>query len=105
MKILYYKDISLPEVLEILEKRMSENELKEGQKKMYEYVKKFSKIPADKAKEIIDKLMNQLNLTRDICVQIVNIMPTNIEELRSILPSDKYFSREDLEKILSIIHK
>lgn len=105
MKVLYYKDVSLPEVLEILDKRMSEDNVKEGQKKMYDYVKKFSKIDPKKAKEIIDKLMNQLNLTRDICVQIVNIMPSNIEELRAILPSDRYFSKEELEKILTIIHK
>jgi DNA-directed RNA polymerase subunit F len=30
-------------------------------------------------------------------------MPAHIEELRSILPSDKYFSREELEKILKKI--
>lgn len=72
---------------------------------MYDYVKKFSKVKPEKAKEIIDKLMNQLNLTRDICVQILNIMPSNVEELRAILPSDKYFSKEELDKILSIIHK
>ncbi|MFP3190440.1 MAG: RNA polymerase Rpb4 family protein [Thermoproteota archaeon] len=105
MRIIYYKDVSLPEVLEILEKRISEDNVKEGQKKMYDYVKKFSKVKPEKAKEIIDKLMNQLNLTRDICVQILNIMPSNVEELRAILPSDKYFSKEELDKILSIIHK
>jgi Uncharacterized protein conserved in archaea len=104
MKIIYYKDISVYEAFELLEKRINKNgNIKDGQKKMYEYLKKVSKIDAKKAEEIIERLCKELNLTRTIAVQIVNIMPTHIEELRSILPTDRYFSKEELEKILKIL--
>jgi DNA-directed RNA polymerase subunit F len=92
------------EALKLLEKRLSENgNIKDGQKRMAEYLRKISKIDAEKAEELIDTLCKEVNLTRTIAVQIVNLMPTHIEELRSILPSDKYFSREELEKILKIL--
>jgi DNA-directed RNA polymerase subunit F len=104
VKIIYYKDISVAEALKLLEKRLSENgNIKDGQKRMAEYLRKISKIDAEKAEELIDTLCKEVNLTRTIAVQIVNLMPTHIEELRSILPSDKYFSREELEKILKIL--
>jgi len=104
VKIIYYKDISVAEALELLEKRLNENgNIKDGQKRMAEFLRKISKIDANKARELIDTLCKELNLTRSVAVQIVNIMPTHIEELRSILPSDRYFSKEELEKILKIL--
>ncbi len=103
MKIISYKDISLAEALELLEKRLSEGEVNENQKKMYEYLKRFSKINAERARELVDKLTSELNLPRSDAVQIVNIMPTNLEELRNILQSDRYYTNEELKKILEII--
>ncbi len=105
MKIISYKDISLAEALELLEKRISEGELNENQNKMYEYLKKFSKISADRARELIERLTSELNIPRYDAVQIVNIMPTSLDELRNILQSDRYYRDEELKKILDILEK
>jgi len=103
MKIIYYKDISLPEALELLEKRINENNFNENQKKMYDYLKKFSKFDADKSRKIIERLTSELNLTRDVAIQIVNINPVHEEELKILIPSEIYLSSQQYKQILSIL--
>lgn len=105
MKIISYRDITLAEALELLEKRMNEGELNENQKKMLEYLRKFSKIDSDKAKKLVERLTTELNIPRSDAVQIVNMMPTNLEELRNIIQSDRYYTTEELQRILKVIRE
>jgi len=103
MKVIFYKDITLAEALELLEKRAQEGELNENQKKMYEYLKKFAKIDARKAGALVEKLVTEFNVPRTDAIQIVNMMPTNIDELRNLLQSERYYSNDDLQKILKVL--
>ncbi|HLI46996.1 MAG TPA: RNA polymerase Rpb4 family protein [Geobacterales bacterium] len=103
MKVIFYKDITLAEALELLEKRAQEGELNENQKKMYDYLKKFTQIDAEKAKALVEKLVTEYNVSRPDAIQIVNMMPSNIDELRNLLQSERYYSNEDLQKILKVL--
>ncbi|MEM0080043.1 MAG: RNA polymerase Rpb4 family protein [Nitrososphaerota archaeon] len=108
-KIISQTPLSLPEVKEILEER--EAKLDSIQLRVLEYTRKFSKVSADKAREMINELMDKFNLTREEAVQIVNICPTTIEELRSVLSGYKrlvsflLFSEEKLNEIVEVVKK
>ncbi len=88
------KMISLPEVKEILSKVDTES-MDQIQRWTHDYVSKFSKIDA-KAK--------QCDLTEGEAVEIVNILPRSLPELRSFTFGwKKLILSETLEKILKII--
>jgi len=108
-KIIQQTPLSLPEVKEILEQRRER--LDAMQLRVLEYARKYSKLSPSKAKQLIEELMLNFELTREEAVQIVDICPTNIEELRSILSGYKrlvsfiLFSEDKLQAIVNLIEK
>ncbi len=108
-KIISRIPISLPEV----EKLMKQNEenLTTLQQRVLNYARKYSKLPADKAEKLIQELMEKFELTREEAVQIVDICPTHIEELRAVLSGYKrlvsflLFSEEKLQAIVDLVKK
>jgi len=96
-------DITVSEALEILSKQ---EDLKQYQKMVLEYLKEVCKIPADKARELVDRLMKETGLSRKEAVMIANILPKSKYEIMAILSGgrDKEFlTLEKVEKIKSII--
>ena len=97
--------ISLPEVKEILSKENVDS-MDQIQRWTYDYVSKFSKIEPKAAKKMKDELINQCGLTEEEAVEIVNILPKSLPELRSfIFGWKKLILSETLEKILKIINE
>ena len=95
--------ISLPEVKEILSGSNPES-LDQIQRWTFDYVSKFSKIEAKAAKKMKQELIKQCNLTEEEAVEIVNILPRSLPELRSFTFGwIKLILSETLEKILKII--
>ncbi len=95
--------ISLSEVKEILGK-VDVEEMDQIQRWTYDYVSKFVSIEPKEAKEMKKQLMKECELTQDEAVEIVNIRPTSLAELRSfIFGWKKLILAETLEKILKII--
>ena len=95
--------ISLPEVKEILSKGDPES-MDQIQRWTHDYVSKFSKIEVKAAKKIKQDLIKQCGLTEDEAVEIVNILPRSLPELRSFTFGwKKLILSETLEKILKII--
>ena len=95
--------ISLPEVKEILSKGDLESR-DQIQRWTYDYVSKFSKIEPKAAKKMKQELIKQCNLTEEEAVEIVNILPGSLPELRSFTFGwKKLILSETLEKILKII--
>ena len=95
--------ISLPEVKEILDKANTET-MDQIQRWTHDYVTKFAKIDPKKAKKMKEKLIQECSLTETEAVEIVNIMPTSIEELRAFTFGWKKLILTDiLEKMLKII--
>ena len=95
--------LSLPEVKEILSKRDIES-MDQIQRWTHDYVSKFAKIEPKTAKKMKQDLINQCDLTEEEAVEIVNILPKSLPELRSFTFGwKKLILSETLEKILKII--
>jgi len=95
--------ISLVEVKEILGK-VDVEEMDQIQRWTYDYVSKFVSIDIKDAKEMKKRLIKECELTEDEAVEIVNIRPTSLAELRSFTFGwKKLILAETLEKILKII--
>ena len=95
--------ISLPEVKEILSKGNPES-MDQIQRWTHDYVSKFSKIEPSAAKKMKQELINKCGLTEEEAVEIVNVLPKSLPELRSFTFGwKKLILSETLEKILKII--
>jgi DNA-directed RNA polymerase subunit F len=70
----------------------------------YDYVAKFSKLDSKEAKEMKKQLVKECDLTEEEAVEIVNIRPTSLAELRSFTFGwKKLILAETLVKMLNII--
>ena len=95
--------VSTSEVKEILEQEDPEK-MDQIQRWTYDYVSKFSKIDAKTAKKMKQDLVKECELTEEEAVEIINIMPTTLAELRSFTFGwKKLILAETLEKMLKII--
>ena len=95
--------LSIPEVKEILSKRDVES-MDQIQRWTHDYVSKFSKIEPKAAKKMKHDLINQCGLTEEEAVEIINILPKSLPELRSFTFGWKKLILSDtLKKILKII--
>jgi len=95
--------ITLPEVREILSKQDIES-MDQIQRWTYDYVSKFAKIEPKVAKKMKQELISQCGLTEEEAVEIVNVMPKSLPELRSFTFGwKKLILSETLEKILKVI--
>ena len=95
--------ISLSEVKEILGKEDPEN-MDQIQRWTFDYVSKFVKIDPKDAKKMHQQLVKECELTDEEAVEIVNIRPTTLAELRSFTFGwKKLILAETLEKMLKII--
>ena len=102
-EVLKREIIALSEVKKILES-VPEDEMDQIQRWTYDYSKKFSKTDYDRTKIMIDNLINEGNLTTEEAVELVNVMPTSLEELRAFTFGwKKLIVTEKLEKIKSIL--
>ena len=97
--------ISLSEVKEILGK-VDVEEMDQIQRWTYDYVSKFTSMDSKVAKEMKKQLIKDCELTEDEAVEIVNIRPTSMAELRSFTFGwKKLILAETLEKMLKIIQE
>ena len=99
------QSISLSEVKEILGK-VDVEEMDQIQRWTYDYVSKFVTIDPKVAKDMKKQLIKECELTEDEAVEIVNIRPTSMAELRSFTFGwKKLILAETLEKMLKIIQE
>ncbi len=95
--------ISIPEVKEILEKEDPET-MDQIQRWTYDYVTKFTKMDAKDAKKMKQELVKECGITEEEAVEIVNIRPSTLAELRSFTFGwKKLILAEPLEKMLKLI--
>jgi len=98
------KLLTTPEANQILEK-IDVEKADQIQKRTLDYTTKFSKATAESAKKLRKELETQCGLSEEEAVELVNIMPKSIEELRTFTSGwRKLLSTETLEKILKILH-
>lgn len=95
--------ITLPEVKEILE-RVKPDDMDQIQRWTYDYVGKFAKTNSKMAQKMVKQLIQQCELKEEEAAEVVNIMPTSLEELRAFTFGwKKLILTDNLEKILNIL--
>ena len=95
--------VSLSEVKELLKTQDPEN-MDQIQRWTFDYVSKVSSINAESAKKMKNELVKECKLTEDEAVELINICPKTMSELRSFTFGwKKLVLTETLEKILKII--
>lgn len=103
-KIVEEKEITIAEAKKILEE---EGELNPFQQRSFDYVNKSSKIEASKAEKLVKKLSERFDVGKGVAIQIVNCMPSTVEELRVffVASKKKIIMTSKLEEILKLLDK
>ena len=97
--------ISISEVKEILGKHDPES-MDQIQRWTYDFATKFAKVDPKDAQKMKQKLIKECGLTDEEAVEVINIQPTSLPELRSFTFGwKKLILSETLEKILKIINE
>lgn len=95
--------ITLPQVKEILE-IVKPDEMDQIQRWTFDYVGKFAKTDSRKAQKMVKQLIEKCELKEEEAVEVVNVMPKSLEELRAFTFGwKKLILTDNLEKILSIL--
>ncbi|HXW36678.1 MAG TPA: RNA polymerase Rpb4 [Nitrososphaerales archaeon] len=96
--------LTIPEANQILQK-IDLEKADQIQKRTLDYTSKFSKATPEGAKKIRKQIQEECGLTEEEAVEVVNIMPKTIEELRTFTSGwRKLLPTETLDKILKILH-
>jgi DNA-directed RNA polymerase subunit F len=97
------KILTLSEAYQILEK-IDVEKADQIQKRTLDYASKFAKISAESAKKLRKQLETECGLSDEETVEVINIMPKSIEELRTFTAGwRKLLPTETLEKMLKIL--
>jgi DNA-directed RNA polymerase subunit F len=109
------KSVSIPEVKKIMEdvkEKMTEIRPEEGmshfQEITYNYVNNFAKISQKEALKIKNFLMDKYKIEEIYAINIINVNPQTVPELRTILEKSyegKSLNDEELQEILYSIEE
>lgn len=95
--------VTLPHVKEILESTKPDD-MDQIQRWTVDYVTKFAKADSKKAQKMVRQLVDQCDLTEEEAVEVVNIMPVSLEELRAFTFGwKKLILTETLDRMLNIL--
>jgi len=98
------KKLTLPQVRGLLES-VGEQNLDQFQRRTFDYVSKFSKVDAEAAEKLAEKLVTEFGLEDEEAVQIINCAPKSIEELRVFLAGGrKIIETSKLEGIIELLN-
>jgi len=97
------KLLTIPEAHQILQK-IDIEKADQIQKRTLDYASKFAKATPESAKKLRKELETECGLSAEEAVEVVNVMPKSIEELRTFTSGwRKLLPTETLEKILKIL--
>jgi DNA-directed RNA polymerase subunit F len=97
------KLLTIPEAHQILQK-IDIVKADQIQKRTLDYTTKFAKATPESAKKLRKELETECGLGEEEAVEVVNVMPKSIEELRTFTSGwRKLLPTETLEKILKIL--
>ncbi len=99
------KNLTIAELKDILEKQEAQRELSTLENVTLDYARKLDKIgDPEKARRLVDELMEKYGLPEEYAVQLVNILPRVPGEVRMILsPLNRIFSDDEIQDILNLL--
>ena len=96
--------LALPQGKKVLE-AIGEENLDQFQRRTLDYVNKFSKLDAEAAETLLEKLVKEFGLDEAEAVQVVNCMPETVDELRVFLAGGrKIIETVKLDAIVSLLN-
>ena len=103
MEVLNKKIITPSYVKNILSKNKEKRNLLYVEERTLKFLNVTYKLDEKQEKEILEELKD-INLPDEVKIQILEILPKNEEELRTVLYTHS-LSKQDMEKILDVIRK
>jgi DNA-directed RNA polymerase subunit F len=102
-RVVARKEITISEAKGLMDKIESPSQF---QIRTKEYVDKFAKLDAEKASELLQEFL-KLNIERTDAIQVVNSMPSSLEELRVFFSSGRkrLIATTQLEEMLKLLDK
>ncbi|MFW9799214.1 MAG: RNA polymerase Rpb4 family protein [Candidatus Thorarchaeota archaeon] len=105
-EIISEEETTLPRVKKLLSQRAKDGELSFQQNITLEHASAFSKMAPAAADKLVERLIKNFGITRAQAVQVVNIAPTTVEELRTILDArSTSITDEQILEIAEIVKK
>ncbi|VVB59013.1 Uncharacterised protein [Candidatus Anstonella stagnisolia] len=98
------KPVTLAQVEELLAKRSGEGDFGYEQQKSLEYSKRFAKVSAKKAHELLEQLQEEFGVPYEVAVKIVDVIPKHHSQLRVLIGASAV-SEEKQKKILEMLSK
>lgn len=108
-KVVEMKPIFMQEVKEVLKQRKadSDKELNYEQETTFKYIEKFAKLTEKQSKDLYEAL-NEIAFLKDneeLKYQIINVIPTRVEQLQLILPKSVTPSEDELKQVIELTKK
>jgi DNA-directed RNA polymerase subunit F len=106
MEVLEEKYVSWHDARKVLDKKLKDSEPGYEQKNALEHLKKFSKLTDKDAKEMWEGLEKAAKLKERQIIAVINMMPKDMDELRTLFANEIVSVTEDQKKqILSVVKK
>src|SRR3989344_8302857 len=94
------------EAKKLIEERVKNDEPKYEQKNAVSILRKCAKGKVDDVKQMVDELKTISKLRDKKIIEIVNVLPEDKEDLRTIFQKEfSLLTQEELDKILDIVKK
>ena len=106
-----FKYITISEAKEIMEKitkkRQENAELLFETRRALKHLRNFSKLPSEKAEELVEELVKLPQVSRrDIAVKLADLMPRIPDEVRIVYAKERFnITLEQIDEILEIIDR
>ncbi|MEZ0290726.1 MAG: hypothetical protein ABWJ42_06535 [Sulfolobales archaeon] len=105
LKILSFKDISIPHTIEIIKKNIESREANELLYRVLEYGEEVAKCDFEAAEEIA-RILSEKGLKDVTITQIIDIAPRTVDELRILFYFEERIpDREFLEEIINLLNE
>jgi len=108
-KVVEMKPVSMHIVKEVIKERKasSDKELNYEQETTFKYVEKFARLTEKQTEDLLEKL-SEISFLKDnleLRYQIVNVIPTRVEQLQLLLPKNVTPSEEELKQVIELTKK
>ena len=99
--------VTLAEVKELLEKAESERgDLSYEQKLALEHARRFAKMPAARAKDLISELTQNPKIDIGSAIRIADMAPAHADDVRALFAKSRAtLDESELQKVLEIVQK